>query len=232
MPGFDLLEDLLHPLIEFFGVEDAVIAPAVHDEGRDMPRHRRPVDVRLHRLAEPDGVARKQQEAAEALDLVELEPILGRAGFNPVFLHQKRHEIAAIPLAVTLNPANLVEIRRQNAGIGVAHTGKSIGFVGLDVALDQRLTGLDGPFVHAAGRIVDVSVKKDPVVRVIHDLTDRRAGAFRHHAVDHAFTLCHPGAGKPHRLQPPRAQMRNRRNHHSIGHKKANKLCLFNVPWR
>ena len=37
-----------------------------------MARHGRPVNVRVHRAAPADGVAGKEQEAAEAGDLVEL----------------------------------------------------------------------------------------------------------------------------------------------------------------
>ena len=57
--------------------------------------------------------------------------------------------------------------------------------------------------MQTAGGIVDIPVKKDAVIGIEQDLSDRRAGAFRHHAIDHAFAFRHPGARKPHlnRLQ-------------------------------
>jgi hypothetical protein len=97
------------------------------------------VDVGVHRAAPADRVAREQKEAAEAADLVELLRPVGAAHLDPVFLDQKRHEIAAIAFAVALDAADLVEKARQDAGIGVPHAGEGVGFVRLHVRLDQRL---------------------------------------------------------------------------------------------
>ena len=72
MLGLDLFQHLSHALIEFLGEEDLIIAAAVDDIGRDVPGHGRPMDVRFHWLLEPDGVAREQQETAEAGDLIEV----------------------------------------------------------------------------------------------------------------------------------------------------------------
>ena len=41
-----------------------------------------------------------------------------------------------------------------------------------DVVGDQRLAGLERPFVHTVCGIVDVAVKELSVVGVIHNLTD------------------------------------------------------------
>ncbi len=57
----------------------------------------------------------------------------------------------------------------------------------LDVLFDQRLALLMRPFVQAGRRIMDVTVKESPMIGVEHDLPDRRAGAFRHHAIDSRF---------------------------------------------
>jgi hypothetical protein len=135
--------------LNFLGPEDVVVAPAIDDEGRDMARHRRPVDVGVHRAAPADRVAREQKEPAEALDLVELLLAVGAADLDPVFLDQKRHEVAAIAFAVALDAADLVEKARQDAGVGVAHAGEGVGFVRLHIRLDQRLARVEGPFVHA-----------------------------------------------------------------------------------
>jgi hypothetical protein len=156
------------------------------------------VDVGVHRPAPADRVAREQKEPAEAADLVELLRPVGAAHLDPVFLGQKRHEVAAIAFAVALDAADLVEKARQDAGIGVPHAGEGIGFVRRDVRLDQRLAAVEGPFVHAVLGVVDVAVEERAVVGVVHDLADGRAGAFRHHAVDHAFARRHPGSGKAH----------------------------------
>jgi len=75
--------------------------------------------------------------------------------------------------------------------------------VGLDVLFDQRLAGLDRPFVHAGHGVMDIAVKEFSVVGIEHDLPDGRAGALRHHAVNHAFAFRHPGAGKPHDRYSP-----------------------------
>jgi hypothetical protein len=44
---------------------------------------------------------------------------------------------------------------------------------------------------------VDVAVEERAVIGIVHDLPDGRAGAFRHHAVDHAFALVIQVPGKP-----------------------------------
>jgi hypothetical protein len=72
---------------------------------------------------------------------------VGTAHLDPVFLDQKRHQVAAIAFAVALDAADLVEEARQDAGVGVAHAGEGIGFVRLHVGLDQRLAVFEGPFV-------------------------------------------------------------------------------------
>jgi hypothetical protein len=139
-----------------------------------------------------------RRKRRKLLDLVELLRAVGAADLDPVFLDQKRHEVAAIALSVALDAADLVEKAGQDAGVGVAHAGEGVGLVRLHIGLDQRLARVEGPFVHAALGVVDVAVEERAVVAVIHDLADGRAGAFRHHAVDHAFARCHPGAGKTH----------------------------------
>jgi hypothetical protein len=47
---------------------------------------------------------------------------------------------------------------------------------------------------------MDITVKKAAVIRVIHDLANRRARAFWHHAVYDAFAFSHPSSGKTHSL--------------------------------
>ena len=107
--GFDVLQHRGHASIKILGKEDLVITPTVHDEGRDMARHGRPVDVRLHRFFPADGVAGEQEEAAEAGNLVKLLLAVLAAHFDAVFLNEKRHEVAAIAFAVALDAADLVE---------------------------------------------------------------------------------------------------------------------------
>jgi hypothetical protein len=92
------------PVVEFLGPEDVVVAPAIDDEGRDMAGHRGPVDVGVHRAAPADRVAREQKEPAEAADLVELLRPVGAAHLDPVFLGQKRHEVAAIAFPLRWMP--------------------------------------------------------------------------------------------------------------------------------
>ena len=106
---FRTLQHGLHAVVEAFGKENLVVTPAVHDEGRDMPRHGRPVDVGLHRFFPTDGVARKQQKTAETFDLVKLLLAVVAAYLNPIFLHQHWHQIATIAFAVALNAADLVK---------------------------------------------------------------------------------------------------------------------------
>ena len=202
MGRVDRIQNLLHPGIEILGPEDPVIAPAIHDEGRDMARHGRPVDVRLHRAAPPDAVAGKQKEPAERADLVELVLALGTADLDPVFLHQHRDEVPAIPVAVALDPADLVKERRQDPRIRVPDAGKGQRPVRLDVGLDYRLAALLRPLVQALLRVVDVAVVEPAVIRIEQDLPDRRTGAFRHDAIDHALALGHPCSGKSHRPAP------------------------------
>ena len=79
-----------------------------------MRRHRGPVDVRIHWAAVTDGVTGKEQEPAEALDLIELKPVLRSTDLDTVFLHHHRHEVAPVPLPVSLDPANFVEKAPQD----------------------------------------------------------------------------------------------------------------------
>jgi hypothetical protein len=102
--------------------------------------------------------------------------------------------------------------------------------VALDVLLDQRLAGLDRPFVHARHGVMDVAVEEPAMVGIEHDLADGRAGALGHHAVDHAFAFRHPGAGKPHRhillpINCPSGRIISALE--PIDGKKAKKLWLF-----
>ena len=196
--GCNVSKHMLHACVKIFGEKDVVIAATVDNVGRYMPRHGRPVNVRLHRFAPADGIARKQQEAAERGDLVKLCCPIIPAHVDAVFLGQQRHHIAAIAFAIALHAANFVKERGQNTRVRIAHTGECIRRVGFDVPLDPGLARLNRPFVQAAGGIMDVAVEKRAMIRIIHDLANRRTGAFRHHAVDHAFAFRHPGAGKPH----------------------------------
>jgi hypothetical protein len=50
---------------------------------------------------------------------------------------------------------------------------------------------------------VDVTVEKLAMIGIEHDLANGRTGAFRHHAIDHAFAFRHPGSGKTHTRTPP-----------------------------
>ena len=138
----DGVQHLLHPVVERLGVKDFVVAPAVHDKGRDMARHGRPMDVGFHRATPADGVPRKQEEPAKALDLVEIVLALIAANLNPVFLDQERHEVPAIAAAVALDPADLVKERAQDPRIRVAHTGERVGAMVQDVVCDWLLAVL------------------------------------------------------------------------------------------
>ena len=158
------------------------------------------MNIWLHWPAPADGVARKQQESAEGFDLVEFKARLRIANFNPVFLDQKRDEIAAIAAAIALDAANLIKERRQDSRVWVAHAGERIAAVPFHVGRDQRLAFVHRPFVHTTRRIVDIPIKKGAVIGVIHDLTDGRAGAFRDDPIDHTFAFGHPSAGKTHKF--------------------------------
>jgi len=106
-----LIQHVCHAVVEAFGPEDVVVAAAVHDERADMSGHRGPVYVRVHRATPANRVAREKKEAPKALDLVEFRLAVFTADFDPVFLDQKRDKISAIPLAVALDAADLVEER-------------------------------------------------------------------------------------------------------------------------
>jgi hypothetical protein len=67
---------------------------------------------------------------------------------------------------------------------------------------DLRLAVVHRPLVHATLGIVDITFEKFAMIGIIHDLTDRRAGTFWHHAVDHAFGLSHPSSGATHIARP------------------------------
>src|SRR6056300_1150585 len=54
------------------------------------------------------------------------------------------------------------------------------------------------PFVQSMGGIVNVPIKELSMIGIIQDLTDGRAGAFWHHAINHAFAFGHPGSRKSH----------------------------------
>ena len=129
-----------------------------------MARHGRPVNVGLHRLAEPDGIAREQKKAAEAGDLIELLLAIVAADLDAVFLGQQRHKVAAIAFAVALDAADLVEERRQDAGIGIAHTGEGQNLLVLDRAGDGGLALLHRPFVQARSGIVDVAIEETTMI--------------------------------------------------------------------
>ena len=207
--GFDVLQHRSHASIKVFGKEDLVIAPTVHDEGRDMPRHGRPVDVRLHRFFPADGVAGEQKKAAEAGDLVKLLLAVLAAHVDAVFLNEERHEVATIAFAVPLDAADLVKERRQDPGIGVAHASEGIDLLPLHRLFDFGLARLDRPFVHATHGVVDIADKKRSVVGIEHDLPDGRTGAFRHDPVHHAFAFCHPCSGETHDLPPLASPLRH-----------------------
>ncbi len=74
-----------------------------------MPRHGRPVDIRVHRPAPPDRIPRKQKEAAETGDLVELTLSIVAANLDTIVINQRRHQLASVPLAVALNATDFVE---------------------------------------------------------------------------------------------------------------------------
>ncbi len=82
MRQFGAVQNRLHALVELFGPENPVIATAVQNERRDVPRLRRPVNIRVHGLAKPDGVAGKQEKPAEHFDLIKVavhvDPVLLR----------------------------------------------------------------------------------------------------------------------------------------------------------
>ena len=68
----------------------------------------------------------------------------------------------------------------------------------LHIKADRFLTFVKRPLVHPTHCIMDIAVEKHAVIRIIHDLTNGRAGTFRHHAVHDTFTFGHPGSGKTH----------------------------------
>ena len=221
------IQHLLHPVVERLGPENLVVLAAVHDEGGDMSGHGRPVDIRVHRAAPADRVACEQEEPAKAGDLIEFLLAVLAAHFDPVFLDQHRHQIAAIAFAVALDAADLVKEGGQDAGIGVAHAGERIGFVPAHVVGDQRLAVLDGPFMHTPGGIMNVAIEKFAMIGIIHDLSDGRTGAFGDDAIDDAFAFGHPGSGKAHILPPLACGRRVPVLPCSV--KKANNVCLFNA---
>jgi len=130
--------------------------------------------------------------------LVKLKPIFGRAHLDAIFLRQHRHKVAPIAPPIALNAANFIEKRRQYPRVGVAHAGKGVAALCLYILLDQGLAVGHGPFMQPLGGIVNIAIEKTAMVGIKHNLPDGRAGAFRHHPVDHAATFGHPGAGKAH----------------------------------
>ena len=158
--------------------------------------------VRLHRAAPADGITGEQQETAEGLDLVKLEPACRITNLDAVFLGEHRHEVATVAFAIALNAADLVEIRGHYPGVGVTHAGKGEGFVGFYIGFDQGLARFHRPFVHAGRGIMDVAIEKLSVIRIKHDLPDGRAGAFRNDAVNEALAFRHPRAGETHPNDP------------------------------
>ena len=65
---FDLIQHILHAVVEAFRPEDLVIATTVHDKRRNVPGHCGPVNVWIHLAAPANGIAREQKETAEAGD--------------------------------------------------------------------------------------------------------------------------------------------------------------------
>ena len=182
-----------HTVIELLGPKDAIIPPPVGNEGRDMTRHRRPVNVGVHRLAVFDGVTREQQEPAEHGDLVEFA-----FDVDPIVLRQMRDQIAAIPLPISLDAADFVKERRQKPRVGIAHEGEGKGVFVADVVFNRAVALFLRPFVQPLFGVVDIPVVETAVIGIVHDLPNRRASALRHHAINHAFAFRHPCAGKSH----------------------------------
>jgi len=56
----DIFENNLHSLVELLGPENVIIAAAIGNECGDVARHRGPVNVRIHRTAPADGIAREE----------------------------------------------------------------------------------------------------------------------------------------------------------------------------
>jgi hypothetical protein len=72
--------------------------------------------------------------------------------------------------------------------------------------------------VHAGGGIVNVTVEKDAVIGVKHDLADGGAGAFRHNPIHNALALGHPRARKPHGTCPNLPALIVVPQRHAYGH--------------
>ena len=166
--SFDAFKDMLPALIELFGPKDVVVPPAVVDQRGNMPRRSRPVNVGVHRTPPANGVSGKQQEAAEALDLVKGFFTVFASNLDPVFLHQHWYHIAAIAPTVSLNAANFVKKRLQNACVGIADAGKGIGVVAGD-GFGDRLAAFFLPLVvQTSFRVVNISVEKHTMIRIVN----------------------------------------------------------------
>ena len=197
----DTVQHIVHAGIEVLGREHLVVASAIVDQRCRVPRHRRPVNIRVHRVAELDRIPHEQKELSERLDLIErLVRIVG--DLHVVMLGDHRHHIAPIALARALDAADLVQKTGNDPCVGVAHTGErscpaflhriyddipGVLPVRIAVPLPQPVLG-----------VVNVSLEKPPVVAVIEDLPDARTGAFRHDPVDQGPAFVNPDARKFH----------------------------------
>ena len=80
--------------------------------------------------------------------------------------------------------------------------------MGFHIGVDQPLAFFARPFVQTVCCIMDITIKKRAVIRIIHDLADGRARTLWYHAVHHALTFGHPRSGKAH-ISPPKAALRS-----------------------
>jgi hypothetical protein len=76
-----------------------------------------------------------------------------------------------------LDTANFVKEGGQDTCVWVANTGEGIRSMALHVLRNWCLTVFKRPFMHAAFGVMDVTVKEFALIRIIHDLTNRRTGA-------------------------------------------------------
>ena len=95
------------------------------------------MDVWVHRATPANGIASEKQKAPQAFDLVKLFLAVLAPDLDPVFLHQQRHQVAAIAPAVPLDAADLIEEAGQNARIRVSHACERKGFVPLHILCDH-----------------------------------------------------------------------------------------------
>ena len=133
------------------------------------------------------------KKATEARDLIKVT-----VNLHAIALGHFGNKIAPVALSIALNAGDLVKKGRQSTGVGIAHTAeRRRSFVQRGMG-DLVLAVFHRPFQHARLCIMNITIKKRPMIREIQGVPNCGTGVFRNHTVNAASTFRHPDAGEPH----------------------------------